>query len=47
MKAIQTLSYACDSCNGYGYIYWGGSQDYAVEKCQCSDGSLFTEGENL
>ena len=46
MEMIQTLSYSCDICNGKGYVYWRNRHEYDVEKCECRDGDLFTNGEN-
>lgn len=47
MKLYETIVTDCDECLGHGYIFWGGREDYHVQQCECFDGSLFLDGENL
>ena len=45
----SVMTFLCDECNGAGYIFWGDSLAYDVEKCECKNfalGNLFTSGEN-
>lgn len=25
----------CQQCGGRGFLYWGNTQEYDVEKCEC------------
>ena len=46
MKLITTTQFNCDTCNGKGWLFYGGNDDYNIDPCQCNpnsdfDGSLF------
>lgn len=33
----------CNSCNGYGYNYFGNGEDYDFESCDCNPFSLIID----
>jgi len=43
INSVQSIK--CDTCNGYGYLFYGDENDYSVESCECKDSSLFITNE--
>jgi hypothetical protein len=35
MKLYQTLEFACKSCHGRGYVFYGDNEDYTIDPCEC------------
>ncbi len=33
----SVMSFYCDECQDFGYIFWGDNNEYDVEKCECND----------
>ncbi len=33
IKSLERI--ACDTCHGYGVIFYGDNDDYATEPCEC------------
>jgi len=33
----SVMSFKCDECHGYGYIFWGNEKQFDVEPCECQN----------
>ena len=32
----SVMSFACNECNGYGYLFFGDNENFDVEACDCA-----------
>ena len=41
-------SFACDTCGGHGYLFYGDENNFDVESCACANNelNLFTTPKN-
>ena len=39
----SVMSFACDECNGHGYLFFGDSEDYHTEPCDCLEVKQFNQ----
>lgn len=42
----SVMSFACDECNGYGYLFFGDNENYDTEACDCLDVKQFNNQTN-
>jgi hypothetical protein len=38
----SVMSFACDECDGYGYLFFGDNENYDTEPCDCALTPNFT-----